>query len=93
MKTEFSVKMRVMTSRDRDWIDDVLDDEEANGWQMGIIEGLLLTSSSSFNYKDLDIPSLTYLEAQEIIKDLKENNNPRDPKDQYDKMQRNGVFK
>ena len=71
MKTEFSVKMRVMTSRDRDWIDDVLDDEEANGWQMGIIEGLLLTSSSSFNYKDLDIPSLTYLEAQEIIKDLR----------------------
>ena len=81
-----------MTSRDRDWIDDVLEDEEIAGWQIGVIEGLLITSSAQNKYKNTNIMELTYNEAEEIIRDLYENNCPRDPKDQYKKMFKAGVF-
>ena len=84
--------MKVMTSRDRDWIDDILDDEEASMWQIGKIEGLMRTSSSGFLYENIELTELTYNEAEEIIKDLYENNNPTDPKDQYRKMFKAGVF-
>jgi len=86
-------KMRVMTSRDKDWIDEILDDEEITGWQIGIIEGLLITSSAKHLYQNINIIDLTYNEAEEIIKDLYENNCPQDPKDQYKLMCKRGVFK
>ena len=85
--------MRVMTSRNRDWIDEILEDEEATMWQIGLIEGLMLTSSAKCNYERVNLNELTYNEAEEIIKDLYENNCPRDPKDQYKKMYKAGVFK
>lgn len=69
-----------------DWIDDFLADKESTIYQITIIESLLNTSSSACMYQDLDIESLTYDEAEEIIKDLKENNNPIDPRDQFNKM-------
>ncbi len=69
-----------------DWIDDFLADKESTLYQITIIESLLNTSSSAYMYEDLDIESLTYDEAEEIIKDLKENNNPIDPRDQFNKM-------
>ena len=83
----------MMTSRDRDWIDEILDDDEANMWQIGKIEGLMQTSSSGYLYQNIELTELTYNEAEEIIKDLYENNNPTDPKDQYQIMYKRGVFK
>lgn len=81
-----------MTSRDKDWIDDILEDEEASMWQIGKIEGLMLTSSSGYLYNSVELTELTYNEAEKIIKDLYENNNPTDPKDQFRRMYRAGVF-
>lgn len=78
--------MKVMTSRDRDWIDDLLDDEPINVWQIGMIEQLLITSSASCLYDNIKIEELTNEEASEIIFKLKENDNPRDPKDQFYKI-------
>ena len=78
--------MKVMTLRDRDWIDDLLDDEPINSWQIGMIEQLLITSSASCLYDNIKIEELTNEEASEIIFKLKENDNPRDPKDQFYKI-------
>lgn len=69
-----------------DWIDEFLGDKEVSVYQISIIESLMITSSSAYMYQDLDIESLTYDEAEEIIKELKENNNPIDPRDQFKKM-------
>ena len=80
-------KMKVMTlKRDRDWIDDILEDEQCSCVQMGIIEGLLLTSSVNYLYENINLNELTYIEADKIIKDLRENDCPRDPKKQFKKM-------
>ena len=78
--------MKQMTSRDNDWIDDILEDEPCNGWQVGIIEGLLITSSARDKYIDINLNDLTYAEADEIIWELRENDNPRDPRDQFFKI-------
>jgi len=74
-----------------DWIDEVIDGkpEKSNIYQIGIIEGLQTTSSYRW---DGNIETLTYLEAEELIIKLKENDNPKDPKDQYKKMFRGGMF-
>ena len=69
-----------------DWIDEFLGDKEISVYQISIIESLMITSSSAYLYQKLDIESLTFDEAEEIIKDLKENNNPIDPRDQFNKM-------
>ena len=92
MSMGFSEKKRVMTLNDKDWIDELLDDEEASGWQVGIIEGLMLTSSSGYLYENINLNELTKNEANEIIRDLRENDNPRDPKDQLAKMFKGGMF-
>ena len=86
-------KKRVMTSNDKDWIDEVLDDEPCSGWQIGVIEGLLTTSSANFLYTNINLNELTQNEADEIIKDLRENDNPRDPKYQLERMFKSGMFK
>ena len=82
-----------MTSRDKDWIDEVLEDEPCSGWQMGIIEGLLITSSANYLYENINLNELTNNEANEIIRDLNENDNPRDPKHQLERMFKSGMFK
>ena len=82
-----------MTSKSKDWIDEVLDEEPCSAIQMGIIESLLITSSANINYKNLDIEKLTYEEAERIIRELRENNNSRDCKDQFNKMFEGGIFK
>jgi hypothetical protein len=74
-----------MTSRDDDWIDDLLNDE-ASFVQIGIIEQLLNTSSARDFYTDINLTELTYAEAEEIIRELRENDNPRDPRDQFYKI-------
>lgn len=92
MSMGFSGKMRVMTSRDRDWIDDILEDEQCSCVQMGIIESLLLTSSANYLYEHINLNELTYKDAEAIITKLYENNCPKDPKDQYKIMCKRGVF-
>jgi len=83
----------VMTSNDKDWIDEVLEDEQCSCVQMGIIEGLLTTSSSNYLYENINLNELTNNEANEIIRDLRENDNPRDPKHQLERMFKSGMFK
>ena len=86
-------KKRVMTLNDKDWIDEVLEDEPCNGWQMGMIEGLLITSSANYLYQNINLNELTNNEANEIIRDLRENDNPRDPKHQLERMFKSGMFR
>lgn len=75
-------KMKQMTSREPDWIDDFLDDQ-CSLVQMGIIEQLLITSSVSNEYNNINLNDLTYGEAEEAIKNLRENDNPRDTREQF----------
>jgi hypothetical protein len=77
----------------KDWIDDVLDDEECSMWQIGFIEQLLITSASNYLYFNIDFNNLTHNEAEKIIKDLRENNCPSDSQEQFKEMCRAGVFK
>ncbi len=69
-----------------EWIDDFLADEECTLQQISLIESLFITSSTAEKYVGLDLTKLTYQEAQEIIYDLRENNYPTDPRDQYKQM-------
>ncbi len=85
MSMVFFLKMRLMTSRDDDWIDDFFNDE-ISLVQLGIIEQLLITSSSAYIYNNINLLKLTYGEAEQIIKELRENDNPRDPRDQFYKI-------
>ena len=69
-----------------DWIDDFLADEESSLHQISRIESLMKTSSAAINYQGVDFEKLTHEEANEVIKDLSENNNPIDPRQQFNKM-------
>jgi len=73
-----------MTSKEHndDWIDDFLEDE-CSCVQMGIIEQLLITSSSASQYNNINLNDLTYGEAEEIIRNLRENDNPTDTREQF----------
>jgi hypothetical protein len=80
-----------------DWTDEVLDGEplEAEMWKLGYIENLLhrtaiSTSEQQEIMSSLDI--LTDIEADKIIKKIKEYEIKTDPKDQYEEMRRNGMF-
>jgi hypothetical protein len=76
-----------MTSRDNedDWMDDFLDDKSSM-YQMMRFEQLMITSSANMNYQHINIEQITYGEAQDIIKDLEENDNPRDCREQFYKI-------
>lgn len=78
-----------------DWIDDVLEDgdKECTMWQIGFIEQLMVTSASNYSYSNINLNDLTYNEAEEIIKDLRENDCPKDTQEQFKQMCRAGVFK
>ena len=75
-----------------DWIDELLDDQ-CSMWQIGMIEQLLVTSAVNFLYLDITLNDLTYHEAEIIIKDLQENDCPKDPQEQFKRMCKQGVFK
>ena len=75
-----------------DWIDDILEDEECSMWQIGFIEQLMITSASNFLYEDINLNDLTYNEAEKIIKNLRENDCPKDTQEQFKAMCRAGVF-
>ena len=80
-----------------DWMDEVLDGKplEAEMWKIGYIENLLhRTTISSREQEDIfnSLNELTDIEADEILKKIKENEIKTDPKDQYEEMRRNGMF-
>tara|TARA_R100000781_G_scaffold114015_1_gene83821 strand:- start:1674 stop:1940 length:267 start_codon:yes stop_codon:yes gene_type:complete len=70
-------------SEEKDWIDDILDDKPIAWWQISKIEGLCQTSSVGQNYVNMNLEELTYEQANQIIYDLKENDNPRDCREQF----------
>ena len=70
-------------SEERDWIDDVLDDKPIAWLQISKIEGLCQTSSVGSNYVNMKLEELTYEQANQIIYDLEENDNPRDCREQF----------
>ncbi len=82
MKWVFLEKMKAMTSKDDDWIEEHLNDE-CSIYQMSKIEQLMITSSANKNYEHINIEQLTYEQAKHIIKDLEENDNPRDCREQF----------
>jgi hypothetical protein len=80
-----------------DWMDEVLDGKplEAEMWKIGYIENLLhRTTISSREQSEIfnSLNELTDIEADEILKKIKENEIKTDPKDQYEQMRRNGMF-
>jgi len=86
-----------MTRQEHDWMDEVLDGKplEAELWKLGYIENLLPYTCISDSEKE-DIYSrlslLTDVEADELIPYLKDNQDFIDPKDQYNKMVKDGMF-
>ena len=81
-----------------DWMDEVLDGKplEAEMWKLSYIENLLhrtaiSTSEQQEIMNSLDI--LTDIDADKILKKIKEYEIKTDPKDQYEEMRRNGMFK
>tara|TARA_R100000655_G_scaffold107282_1_gene157515 strand:- start:1400 stop:1651 length:252 start_codon:yes stop_codon:yes gene_type:complete len=80
-----------------DWMDEVLDGKplEAEMWKLGYIENLLHRTSISLSEQDAIMSSLETLsdiEADEILKKIKENEIHSDPKHQYEAMRKNGMF-
>ena len=72
-----------------DWIDDLLDNR-CDLYQITIIEGLMQTSSVADEYRDIDFENVSVLKADEIIEHLYENDNPKDPREQYKRIFRYG---
>mgnify|MGYP003677877510 FL=1 len=79
-------------------MDEVLDGKplEAEMWKLGYIENLLhrtaiSTSEQQEIMNSLDI--LTDIDADKILKKIKEYEIKTDPKDQYEEMRKNGMFK
>ena len=80
-----------------DWIDEVLDGKplEAEMWKIGYIENLLhRTTISSREQEEImnSLDILTDIDADKILKKIKEYEIKTDPKDQYEEMRRNGMF-
>jgi len=78
-------------------MDEVLDGKplEAEMWKLGYIENLLHRTSISLSEQDAIMSSLETLsdiEADEILKKIKENEIHSDPKHQYEAMRKNGMF-
>ena len=80
-----------------DWMDEVLDGKplEAEMWKIGYIENLLhRTAISSREQEEIlnSLDILTDIDADKILKKIKENEIKTDPQDQYEEMRRNGMF-
>ncbi|QDP67842.1 MAG: hypothetical protein Unbinned8210contig1002_30 [Prokaryotic dsDNA virus sp.] len=80
-----------------DWMDEVLDGKplEAEWWKISYIENLLHHTSISTSEQERIMSSLETLsdiEADEILKKIKENEIHSDPKHQYEAMRKNGMF-
>jgi hypothetical protein len=80
-----------------DWLDDVVNGKpkKAEHWQLNYIESILFYTSISSSEKEKiynTLNSFSEIEAEKIIKYLKENEIKTDPKDQYEQMRQDGMF-
>ena len=82
-----------------DWIDEVVDGKpkQAEYWQIDYIDNLLPRTSLTLPYQEEILYKIYHkdfsqLEAEEIIIYLKENEVYSDPRDQYKKMYKSGMF-
>ena len=82
-----------------DWFDEVVDGEPLNAeyWQIDYIDNLLPRTSLTLPYQEEILYKIyqkdfSQLEAEEIIIYLKENEVYSDPRDQYKKMYKSGMF-
>ncbi len=80
-----------------EWMDEVLDGKplEAEMWKLNYIENLLHYTSITASEQQRIMSSLneiTDIEADEILKKIKENEIHSDPKHQYEAMRKNGMF-
>ena len=80
-------------SKDLDWIEELFESEPISNMQIAVIEGLL--SSVPYDPESIrDIENgllhLSYNEASELIKKLKDDYIDTDPREQFKKMFRNG---
>jgi len=96
MSRECLAKMKLLTKYD-EWLEEVLDGKplEAEMWKLGYIENLLhRTTIPTSEQSDIleSLNGLTDIDADEILKKIKENEVKSDPKDQYEQMRRNGMF-
>ena len=78
-------------------MDEVLDGKplEAEVWKLSYIENLLHNTSIPVREQERIMSSLNDLsdiEADEILKNIKENEIHSDPKHQYEAMRKNGMF-
>lgn len=82
-----------------DWIDEVVDGKpkQAEYWQIDYIDNLLPRTSLTQEYQTQILNKIfdkdfSVLEAEEIIFELKQNEVYADPRDQYKKMFKSGMF-
>ena len=78
-------------------MDEVLDGKplEAEMWKLNYIESLLhYTSITTSEQQGImsSLDEITDMEADEILKKIKENEIHLDPKHQYEAMRKNGMF-
>ena len=87
-----------MNNNDFDeWFNDVVNGEpkEAENWQLNYIESIInYTYIPEIEKEEIynNINNISEIEAEKILKYLKENEIKRDPKDQYEQMRSNGMF-
>tara|TARA_Y100000593_G_C4253378_1_gene308341 strand:- start:405 stop:686 length:282 start_codon:yes stop_codon:yes gene_type:complete len=77
-------------------IDDPIVSESGGFSYLGLIESLILNSTYEIEYQNKMIDSLDALrksEADALCFDLKQNQIIRDPKHQFEKMAKDGIFK
>ena len=79
------------------WIDEVVNGKpkSAEMWQLAYIESKLHYTAISFSEQNSILSvlnSLSEIEAEEIIKKIKENEIKTDPKDQWKEMFKSGMF-
>jgi hypothetical protein len=80
-----------------EWLNDVVNGKpkEAEIWQLNYIESIIHYTSIPIREQEKILTNLNYyseIEAEEILKYLKENEIKIDPKDQYKQMRKNGMF-
>ena len=82
-----------------DWIDEVVDGKpkSAEYWQIDYIDNLLPRTTLTSEYQTEILNKIydkdfSVLEAEEIIFELKQNEVYSDPRDQYNKMFKSGMF-
>ena len=92
-------RMKWIMSKEYDeWLDEIIDGKptEITYMQLATIDNLLPHTSLTTSMQEeirCRLQDLTELEAEEIIKQLRQNEITTDPKRQYEKMRKAGVFR